>query len=162
MPGTQLVHRLKFFPAYIGTPSSASPAYVSLKNWSHITFLVSVLNGSTVTGSAITLKQATDVAATGTKALAFTKAYRNIDLAATDTVTEFAVSSNTFTTDTTNSKRLLYVIEVDASRLDLDNDFDCVAIGLGNAANTTVSVSYILSGGRDSGDILVQPSAIVD
>lgn len=134
-----------FAPA---TPSTSTPDYVSLKGFQKFTAIIIVDNGNTVTGSAITLKQATAVAGTGEDVLAFTKAWRNIDTAASDTLTEFTVSSNTFTTDTTNAKNLLYVIEVDASELNVAGGYDCVRVGTGDAANTVLSVIYILSGPR--------------
>lgn len=130
------------------TSTAGDGDYVSLKNFSKLTIVLSVLNGSTVTGGAITLLQATDVSAGSAKALAFTKAWRNIDCAAGDTLTEFAVSSNTFTTDTTNAKQLMYVIEVDAEMLDRANGFDCVRIDSASMANAVGSVLYLLSGAR--------------
>lgn len=162
MTATQLIHKHKFIHAYVGTPSSSTTPYVSLKNYGHLTVVIGVTNGSTVTGCAVTLNQATLVNGTGAKALAFKKVFSNVDLAASDTIAETAVTSNTFTTATTNSKKLLYVIEIDASNLDMDNNFDCVNVGIANAANTTLAVTYILSQARDAGNILVMPSAITD
>ena len=128
------------------TPSTSTPDYVSLKGYDHLTIIVQVLNSTTVTGSAITLKQATDVGngASDEKAVSFTSALRNVDTGATDTLASFTVSSNTFTTDTTNSKGLLYVIDVVPEMLDIAGNFDCVRLGTGNAANTTLSATYIL------------------
>jgi hypothetical protein len=125
-------------------PSTSTPDYVSLKGYSKLTALIFVLNTTTVTGSAITLKQATDVSGTSEKALAFSTARRNVDCAAADSLADFAVSSNTFTTDATNSKQLLYEITVNESDLDNANGFDCVRIGTGNAVNATVAVLYLL------------------
>jgi hypothetical protein len=162
MPGTQLVHQKKIIHAFTGVPSSASLPYVSLKNYQHLTVVIAVQNATTVTGSAVGLSQATAVAGTGAKVLPFSKAWRNIDQGADDALAEFAVSSNTFTADSTNSKRLLYVLEVEAEHLDLDGDFDCARVTLGNATAATVSVTYILSIARYSGRVEAQPSAIVD
>lgn len=142
------------------TPSSSTPDYVSLKDYRHLTVIVTVDNGTTVTGSAITLKQATAVAGTGEKELAFTKAWRNIDTDAADALAEFAVTSNTFTTDATNAKNLQYVLEVDASELDLANGFDCVRLGTGNGANMVLSATYILSQPRYA--MATPPAAITD
>lgn len=139
-------------------PASSTPDYVSLKNYQRLTVIVLVKNATTVTGSAITLKQATSVAAGGEKALSFTKMFANIDTAASDTLTETAVSSDTFTTDATNSKNLMYVMEVDPANLDVAGGFDCVRAGTGNATAATVTVLYLLWGARFS----TMPSAIVD
>lgn len=126
------------------TPSSSVPDYVCLKGYNKLIVVISVDNGATVTGSAITLKQATAVANTGEKALAFTSAYSNIDVGAADALAEFAVTSNTFTTDTTDNKNLQYVIEVDPADLDVAGGFDCVRVGTGNAVNAVTSVLYLL------------------
>ena len=122
--------------------------YVSMKNFRRCTVLISVLNATTVTGGDVTLKQATAVAGTGEKELAFDKAYRNIDCAAGDTMAEFDVLSSTFTTDATNSKRLLYAIEIDAASLDIDNGFDCLRVDVASMASAVGSVVYLLHGGR--------------
>lgn len=129
-------------------PSTSTPDYVSLKNYERCMVLIQVKNATTVTGSAITLKQATSVAAGSEKALAFTKAYRNIDTADADALAEFAVTSNTFTTDSTNSKNLMYVIEVKGEDLDVNNGFDCIRVGTGDATAATVSVTYLLFGAK--------------
>ena len=66
-------------------------------------------------------------------------------------LTETAVSNNTFTTDTTNSKRLRYVLDVQASDLDVANGFDCLRVDVASMANATGMVSYILYGAKYSG-----------
>lgn len=147
--GTRQIDKVRFVQALAPVvPSSATPKYVSLKNYNHVTVQISVKNATTVTGSAITLKQATAVAGTGEKELAFTKMWANIDTAASDALVETAVASNTFTTNSTNSKDLLYIIEVDTTDLDVTNGFDCFRVGTGNGTAATVDVVYILSGAR--------------
>lgn len=125
-------------------PSSSVPDYVSLKNYEKCTIVILVDNGATVTGSDITIKQATAVANTGEKALAFTSALRNVDVGAGDTLSEFTVSSNTFTTDNTDNKNLMYVMDVKATDLDVAGGFDCIRAGTGNSTNAVLSVLYIL------------------
>lgn len=125
--------------------------YASLKNYRKATIVIDVLNATTVTGGTVTLKQATAVAGTSEKALAFTRMLANIDVAAGQAMTETAVSSNTFTTDTTNSKRLRYIIEIDADTLDADNGFDCFRVDVTGMANALGTVGYILWGARYSG-----------
>jgi hypothetical protein len=125
-------------------PSSTVPDYVSLKGYSRCCIIITGLNTTTVTGSAITLKQATAVANTGEAALAFDKMFANLDVTATDTLVETAVSSNTFTTDATNSINFMYVIDVRPEMLDLANNYDCIRLGTGNATNATLSATYIL------------------
>lgn len=123
-------------------PSSTTPDTINMKNVARLYAVISVLNGTTVTGSAISLKQAVNVANGSEKALAFSYVYQNIDCAAAQTLTNTAVASNTFTTDNTNSKALLYVIDIRPEMLDSDGGFDCCRVATGNATNATVSVMY--------------------
>lgn len=142
-----LSEQVKFVEGLLGVvPSTTTPDYVSLKNFERCAVIVLVKNATTVTGSAITLKQATSVAAGGEKPLAFAKAYRNIDTGAADALAEFAVTSDTFTTDATNSKNLMYVIEVKAEDLDVNGGFDCIRAGTADATAATVTVLYALFG----------------
>lgn len=134
--------------------------YVSMKGFERLSIVIAVDNATTVTGGAVTLKQATAVAGTGEKELAFTKMYANTDAAAGDTLTETAVTSNTFTTSTTDNKNLLYVIEVDAADLDVANGFDCVRVDVLSMANAVGVVQYILHGSRYSSPLAT--SAITD
>lgn len=134
--------------------------YVSMKGYDRLTIVIAVDNATTVTGGAITLKQATAVAGTSEKALAFTKMWQNIDTGAADTLAETAVSSNTFTTDTTDNKNLLYVIEVKAEDLDVANGFDCVRVDSLLMANAVGFVQYILHGARYASPLAV--AAITD
>jgi hypothetical protein len=161
--GTKLVHRQHFVNALASTtPSSTTPPYVSLKGWNHLTVLITAKNGTTVTGSAIALKQATAVAGTGEKALGFDAVFANLDAAAGDALTPTAVPSDTFTTDATDSKVLVYLIEVDADALDRSGGFDCVRVGTGNATSTTLNVTYILSGQRYASPTLPVSGAVAD
>jgi hypothetical protein len=130
-----------FGPAAASTSTSD---FVSMKGYDRCCVIISTLNGTTVTGSAITLNQATDVANTSGKALGFSTQYANVDTGAADGLTETAVTSNTFTTNTTNSKSLINVIEVKATDLDVANGFDCFAVKLATSANTTHTVTFIL------------------
>lgn len=154
-------HKIVTGIAPIAMATTAGDAdYVSLKGYQGISIILNVNNAATVTGCAVTLKQATDVAGTSEKALAFTKMWANTDIAASDTLTETAVTSNTFTTDTTDNKDLLYVMEIDASELDVANGFDCVRLDGLLMANAVGAVTYILHGARNSSPIA--KSAITD
>jgi len=136
------------------TTTVGDTKYVSLKGYEGIQIVVDMADGTAVTGSTITLKQATAVAGTGEKALAFTRMLANIDYAASTVMTETAVASNTFTTDTTASKNKRYVIDVKANTLDVAGGFDCIRLdGTGHAATASrgVTVTYILYGAKYSG-----------
>lgn len=66
--------------------------------------------------SAVTLQQATSAAGAGAKALGMTRMWKKT----TGLFAETAVASDTFDLDTANA---VYLIEVDAAELDVDNDF---------------------------------------
>jgi len=134
--------------------------YVSLKGFERCTIVIAVDNATTVTGGAVTLKQATAVAGTSEKALAFDTVWANLDTGAADTLTETAVTSDTFTTLTTNDKNALYVIEVNASDLDVANGFDCLRVDVLLMANAVGFVQYILHGARYQSPVAI--AAITD
>lgn len=134
--------------------------YVSLKGYAGCLVKIFVDNATTVTGGAITLKQATAVAGTSEKALAFDTMWANTDVAAGDTLTETAVTSNTFTTSTTDNKNLMYVIDVKADDLDVANGFDCLRVDSLLMANAVGVVVYELYGARYAGTADI--SAITD
>ena len=133
-----------FFPA---VPAGSTPRRVSMKHANRVTAIIKVRNaGAGVTGSAITLHQAQNIAGLNEKALPFTRVTRNLDhgVATGDQFTSVAVANNTFTTDATVSKDLVYIIEIDPTFLDKDGGFDCVRVGIGNAAAATVGVDYFV------------------
>lgn len=130
--------------------------YVSMKGYARCQIIIAIADGTTVTGTAVTLKQATDVSGTSEKALAFTRMLANTDLSASKDLTETAVTSNTFTTQTTNSKDSLYVIDVAAEDLDATNGFDCLRVDCtGHAATSPrgAIVLFNLYGKRYSGSL---------
>jgi len=136
------------------TSTLGDTTYVSMKNFRKLQIVISIADGTTVTGSTITLKQATTVAGGSEKALGFTRMLANTDYGTSKTMVETAVTSNTFTTQTVNSKDSVYIIEVDAEQLDTANGFDCVRLdGTGHAATASrgVVVIYNLFGARYSG-----------
>lgn len=146
-------------PALLAT-TAGDGDYVSLKNFDRVAFLIAVDNATTVTGGVVTLKQATLVDGTGEKALAFTKMWANEDTAASDTLVETAVTSNTFTFDATNAKNLVYVIEIQAADLDVSNSFDCVRIDVASSVASVGSCLYLLRSSRYAPPLAV--SAITD
>ncbi len=157
-----LVEQIKFVNGFgPAAPSTSVGDYVSLKGYEKCTIYIQGLNGTTVTGSAVTIKQASAVANTGEKALAFDYVWANLDTAATDTLVKTAVTSNTFTTLTTNSKPFQYVMEVKGSSLDTANSFDCIRVGVADAANTSIAVVYMLWPCKYGG-ATPAPSAILD
>lgn len=142
-------------------PSSASPTWVSGKYYNRTAIVISVKNVTTaITGAAIALSQATAVAGTGAKTLAFTQMWANTDTASSDTLTLTTVSNNTFTTTTVTGKSALYVIDLKDAQLDVNNSFDCFRATVGDATGATVSVHYIMEGSRLPDN--TPPSALTD
>lgn len=160
----KLSDKAKFVYASPGLVAGATTGgdcdYVSLKGYSGATIVIMVDNATTVTGGAVTLKQATAVAGTSEKALVFADYLANTDVGAADTLVVTAATSNTFTTDATNDKNQLFVIEVDAADLDVANGFDCIRVDVASMANAVEGVLYILHGARAASPIAV--SAITD
>jgi hypothetical protein len=153
-----------FVPYYAGGAVAGvalNPARrVSLKTANWVTVVVTVTNSaSAITGRAVTLKQSTNVAGAGAKVLAFNRMWANTDCAGGFAPVDTVVSSNTFTTDTTVSKDLSYVIEVDTASLDVANSFDCFAVDVTAGANSIVSVVYYI-GVKYGGP--TPPSMLVD
>ena len=142
-------------------PNSSTPDYVSMKGYNRCCIVLLCDNNTTVTGCAVTVKQATAVAGTAEKAVVFTEAWRNIDTGAADVLASFAVTSNTFTTDTTNAKNLIYVIEINETDLDVANGFNCIRVGTADTTAQDVSALYILYPAK-YGAATPLPSAIID
>jgi hypothetical protein len=157
--GQHLVEEFKFLRGaepknYTG--AAMADAYVSLKNYGTLTIKIST--GAWAGGTAaVTLTQATAVAGTGAKAVAFTDYWD--DLTTTGTLVKKAASSNTFNLGTANKS---YVIHVDASMLDMAGGFDCVTLSVASpGANADFyAVEYILSDARYQQ--ATPPSALVD
>jgi hypothetical protein len=155
--GTRLIDTIAFVHAFKeAVPSSAVPTYVSMKGYDHVGILISFKNATTVTGSAITLNQATAVSGAGAKSLAFTVAWSVVDDSTTVLPVRLAVSASTFTTDATNSKNGWYFIDVDAWTLDTANLYTSIQVGIGNATAATIGAWYLMgisprfNGGFDS------------
>jgi hypothetical protein len=131
-------------------PSTSSPAWISLKNADRVTAVIHTSNAASgVTGSAITLRQATAVAGTSAKALAFTRYYAVQGTGVqSGALTETTATSNTFTPANTNSNRGLFVIDIDPATLDTNNGFDCFQVATADATAQGVTVSYIVHGSR--------------
>jgi len=127
------------------TSTLGDTMYVSMKNYRKLQIIIAIADGTTVTGTAITLKQATDVAASGEKPLAYTRSLQNRDWAAGKVMTETAVTSSTFTTvHAANSKIQLYILDVDSSTLDVAGGFDCVRVDGDAHASTNPLGSIVI------------------
>lgn len=130
--------------------AAGTGAWADMGKHARMTVIIDVTNSTSVTAGDVTLEQAQDASGTGAKALAFARAARALDVAASQALVEFAVTANTFKTDTTNSKRLRYVLDVSADELDTAGKFSHVRCRVANSANSTGSISYVLAPARYS------------
>lgn len=149
----------------LGFPPAASGTsdYVSLKGVAKMTAILILDNATTVTGSDITINEATTVAGGSATPLLVgtsTTGYRNIDTGAADALAAFTIASGAFTTDATNDKNLIYVIEIDAA--DLSAGFDCIQIANASGSATVIGIVYILWPARYATVAADQPTAITD
>lgn len=128
------------------TGAAQTGDYVSLKNYTRCTVIIQ--QGAWAGGTpAVTLLQATDVAATDEKALGFTKRWTKVAVTGT-TFVETAVAANTFNLPAVANT--MNVIEVEASSLDTNNGFDCfrVHVATPGANADLLCILYILHGAR--------------
>jgi hypothetical protein len=125
-------------------PSGATPRWVSLKGYHSVQIMIKFLNTTAVTGSAITVNQATSVSGAGSKALNFTTMFAVLDSSVSVIPVQTAVVSNTFTTSNVASKSGWYFIEIRTTDLDDRNGFNAIQVGVGNATASTIDVVYTL------------------
>jgi len=123
---------------YSGAAMTAK--YVSLKNYDHLTIIIHT--GAWAAGTAaVTLLQATNVSAGSATGLGMD--YMWTGTVASGYLTKTAVTADTFNLAAANS---LYVIEIDADELDVDDGFDCVTVAIADpSANDYYAVNYILT-----------------
>ena len=136
---------------------------VSLKNYERCAVIIALDPASGTDVSAVTLKQSktVDNSPSTEKALAFTQMWKTADTTLSDALVATAVVANTFNTSNL-AKKEVFVIEVLATDLDIDNDFDCIRVDMADpgSVSTPAAVIYVLYNSRYKG--ATPPSAIVD
>ena len=155
--------------------SDADGDWVSLKNYDGCLVVFHKAAGTAGDDPSIRLRQATDVAGTGAKALTFNHIYHKIGataLSAIGTFTKVELSTATDDLDlvSVNSTDLLtdvgeslIVVNVRASDLDVDGGFDCLQLLIegDDIGNSTYAAGfYLLYGARYPAPVL--KSAIAD
>ena len=124
---------------------------VSLANYEHCCINLNV--GNVAGDIVVTLKQSTDFSGAGEKALGF-------DFMWKDGV-KTAVTSDTFTITAASDDNSYYEIPIDASELDVANDFDVLRVDLVDpSAAALVACHYEMLGGRYQG--VTMPDATSD
>lgn len=121
--------------------------YVSLKDAARVFVVFHVTQGAANT-IAITLHQATSVAAGSEKAIAnAVPIWSNLDTAASDTLVA-RTAAVSYTTDA-GIKNKHVVFQVDASSLDVSGGFDCLTLKTGaSSASNITSANYYMVGHR--------------
>lgn len=142
--------------------------WVSLKNYGHVSIVFMSAIGTAGDDPTLTVLQATAVAGTGSKALNFTEIFTKqaaTSLASTGTWTRVTqAAANTYTEATAAEQDLIWVVEIDADMLDVDNGFDCVSATVADVGNNAQLgyLYYILSEPRYPQAAASMLSAIID
>lgn len=138
--------------------------WVSMKNYDTLDVIVFKAAGTAGDDPVITLKQASDVAGTGAKALNFTRVDAKVGVqTATGTFTKNTqAAGNTYTDLVSAESQGVFVIHIEGQDLDRANGFDCVQLSIPDVGtNAQIGCGlYILGGSRYAGQFT--PSAIVD
>jgi hypothetical protein len=123
--------------------TSIESDYISLKGYGGVSIILMLDVSSATDDGAVTLTQATNVSAGSAKSLPFDWQYANLDTETSDALTKTAVTSNTFNAGGV-TKSCLYVIEIKAEQLDVDNGFDCLKVSLATVTNGYSAILFLL------------------
>jgi hypothetical protein len=106
--------------------------WINLRDWNHLTVIVYKAAGTAGDDPTLTLKQATDNAGTGAKALNFTEIWQKQGtLTSVGTFSKVTQSAGNTYVDTDSAEAQgIYVLEIDADMLDVDGGFDHVQISI--------------------------------
>ncbi len=137
-----------FVPSDLSTGTKTGD-WLSLKLYGHLAIVVHKSIATTGQDATVTIQQATSVGGGGAKPLTFTELWVK-QAVALNTVGEFTrvtqAAANTYTSATSGESQCLWVIEFDASQLDVNNNYDCVRASVNNNGQWPhwTSVLYIL------------------
>jgi hypothetical protein len=139
--------------------------WVSLKNYGRCAIVVYKAAGVAGDDPVITVRQAQDVAGTGAKALTFTRIDSKVGVqtGVGQFTTNTQAAANTYTDAVSAEAQGVFVIDIPADDLDVDNGFDCVQVQIpdtGAAGAQIGSALYLLHEPRYAAATL--PSAIID
>lgn len=135
--------------------TSITTDYVSLADFNGCTILILVDNTSGTDTGAVALLQSTTNSGGSAKAIPFTEMWANLDTETLDALTETAVTSNTFNASGV-TKSALYVIEVNADMLDVDNGFKFVNLTIATVTNGVVAVVALMHSPRHIDSVTTQ------
>jgi hypothetical protein len=158
---TQLVAAI--IPVDLSTAANNGD-WVSLKNYDELDIIILKAAGTAGDDPVLTVKQATDVAGTGAKALNFTRV--DAKVGAQTGIGQFTkntqAAGSTYTDLVSAEAQGLFVIHIEGQDLDKANGFDCVQLSIPDVgANAQLGCAlYLLSVPRYGGQFPL--SAIVD
>lgn len=160
--GARVSDEITYHYQLVGTPSSNTAVYVSLKDAIAAEAFVTCVNAAAnAAPGAVSLRQATAVAGTGSAALPFTSYFVNTDPANTTVWTAANAASNAVTPANTASLISVLRIPIPIDNMDKANNADCVAITLANATNATYS-AFLVVRARQGGGATVLPNLRAD
>lgn len=142
--------------------------WINLKDWKHIAIIFRSGIGTAGQDPTLTIEQATDVSGAGVKALNFTTIYRKqaaTDLSAVGAFTKTTqTAANTYTDGDAAEEALIWIVEINADELDINNGFLCIRATIADvgAAAQPGDLLYILSEPRYAHSAENMPSALVD
>lgn len=129
MAGRKLMQEA--LPIWVSAPAdyNAAPsvgAYISMKGYQSVMFVITT--GAWAAGTAVvTINEATNIAAGGAQALAFTEYWTNAAAAASANLVR-TVCANTFTM--INQANTLYAVEITADSLTTNTGYDCISLAI--------------------------------
>ncbi len=142
-----------FAPVDLNTAGAAGD-WINLALYRRVTVIFTCGVGTAGDDPTLELKQATDNAGAGAKALDFTAIFSKVGATALSGVGVFTentqAASNTYVDATSAENEAMFVIELDAEMLDVDNDFGHVQLNiLDDLANAQLAHAvYVLHGAR--------------
>ena len=127
--------------------------YISFKNYRHCTVIIYTGIGTAGDDEVISLTQATEVAGSTTKALNIDTIYYKVGATAVTAVETFTKATQTaaatYDTDGIDGAEnvAMYVLEVDADDLDVDNGYDCMRVNVADVGGNEMlgCALYIMS-----------------
>lgn len=143
--------------------AAAAGDWVSLKNYGRCAIVLIKAAGGAGEDPVLSLEQATDVAGTDAKALTFDRIdVKQGTLTGIGEFTKLANADADYTDAASAEAQAIWVIDVLAEDLDIDNGFDCLRASLADVGVVAQlgAMLYLLHEPRYAGDPL--PSAIVD
>lgn len=135
-----------FVPINIG--SARAGDVVSMKNWGRCAIVFFGAAGTAGEDPTLTVEQCSNVAASNAKAINFTRVdIKQGTLTAVETWTKVTqAAGNTYTNTDAAEIQKIWVVEVKAEDLDVDNGFDCIRASVGDAGSTNqlAAMLYLL------------------